>query len=158
MVEIVGSFVRLAALRLSVLVLAVAALSGCGHDERALNLPAVKDALHAAGLGRLHVLTQQDAKDELRSTGLFPEYASAPAPDGPDYLQGRARPALLLIRLGKVSDASRIVNKNGFERSGARSVQATRACNVVVFDYAPQPGLARSTAARVVAEIHKRCT
>ena len=55
--EIVGSFVRLAALRLSVLVLAVAALSGCGHDERALKLPAVKEALHSAGLGRLHVLT-----------------------------------------------------------------------------------------------------
>jgi hypothetical protein len=158
MVEIVGRLVRLRALRLSVLVLAVAALSGCGNHERALKLPAVKDSLHAAGLGRLHVLTQQDAKDELRRTGLFPEYASDPVPDGPDYLQGRARSALLVIRLGKVSDASRIVNKNRFERSGALSVQATRICNVVVLDYAPQRALARSTAARVVAELRMRCT
>jgi hypothetical protein len=157
-VEIVGSLVRRRALRLSVLVLAVAALSGCGSDERALKLPAVKEALHAAGLGRLHVLTQQRGYHELRSKGLFPEFTSGPAPDGPDYLQGRARPALLVIRLGKVSDASRVTKKSGFERSGALSVQATRICNVVVLDYAPQRELARSTAARVVAEVRIRCT
>ena len=149
---------RLRALRLSVLVLAVAALSGCGSDERALKLPAVKEALQAAGLGRLHVLTQQGGYDELRSKGLFPEFTSGPAPDGPDYLQGRARPALLVIRLGKVSDASRVAKRIGFERSGALSVQATVICNVVVLDYAPQRGLARSTAARVVAELRMRCT
>src|ERR1700675_898182 len=108
-VEIVGSVVSPLPVRVSVLVLVVAVLSGCGSDERALKLPAVKEALHAAGLGRLHVLTQQGGYDELRRKGLFPEFTSGPAPDGPDYLQGRARPELMIVRFGRISEATKAV-------------------------------------------------
>jgi hypothetical protein len=121
---------------LFVLVLAVAALSGCGSDERALKLPAVKQALHAAGLGKLHILTQQGGYDELRRKRLFPEFTSGAAPNGPDYLQDQVRPELIVVRFGKVSEAAKVVPKNRTEHSGSLSAEANRACNVVVLNQA----------------------
>jgi hypothetical protein len=155
-VRIVGRLVRVRLLRLPVLVLSVVALTGCGNDERALRLPAVKEALHEAGFGKLHVLTQQSGYEELRKKG-FPGYEGS-APNGPDYLQDRARPALLVVRFGTVSDASRVVSKTRLERSGAISVLGTRICNVVVLNYAPEVGPARSSAGRVADELRRRCT
>ena len=129
MVEIVGGLMRLAALRLTVLGLVVVALSGCGSDERALKLPVVKEALHAAGLGRVHVLTARSANDELRSKG-FTDFTSGPAPDGPDYLQGQARPELMIVRFGRVSEASKAVPRSRTERSEGLTIELSRACNV----------------------------
>jgi hypothetical protein len=157
-VEIVGSLVRLGALRLFVLVLTVGGLSGCGSDERALKLPAVKEALHAAGLGRLHVLTQQGGYDELRRKRLFPDFTSGPAPNGPDYLQDQARPKLIVVRFGNVSEAAKAVPKNRTERFGGLAAEASRACNVVVLNQAPQRAAQRSVAAEVLAQIRMRCT
>ena len=156
-VEIVGSLVRLAAGRVSVLVLVVAALSGCGSDERALKLPAVKEALHAAGLGSLHVLTQQGGYDELRSKG-FTEFTSGPVPDGPDYLQGRARPELMIVRFGRVSEAAKAVPRSRTERGEGLTIEVSRACNVAVMNSAPQRAAGRAVAAKVLEQLRKRCT
>jgi hypothetical protein len=156
-VEIVGSLVRLVAVRMSALVLVVAALSGCGSDERALKLPAVKEALHAAGLGSLHVLTQQGGYDELRSKG-FTEFTSGPVPDGPDYLQGRARPELMIVRFGRVSEAAKTVPRSRTEGSEGLTIEVSRACNVAVMNSAPQRAAGRAVAAQVLEQLRKRCT
>jgi hypothetical protein len=156
-VEIVRSLVRLAPLRMSVLVLMVAALSACGSDERALKLPAVREALHAAGLGSLHVLTQQGGYDELRSKG-FTEFTSGPAPDGPDYLQSRARPELMIVRFGRVSEAAKAVPRSRTERGDGLTIEVSRVCNVAVTNWAPQRAAGRAAAAKVLEQLCKRCT
>ncbi len=157
-VEIVGSLMRLVALRVSALVLVVAALSACGSDEQALKLPAVREALHGAGLGSLHVLTQQGGYDELRSKGLFTEFTSGPAPDGPDYLQGRASPELMIVRFGRVSEAAKAVPRSRTERSKGLTIEVSRVCNVAVMNSAPQRASGRAAAAKVLEQLRKRCT
>ena len=148
---------RLVAVRVSVLVLMVAALSGCGSEEQALKLPAVKEALHAADLGSLHVLTQQGGYDELRSKG-FTEFTSGPVPDGPDYLQDRARPELTIVRFGSVSEAAKAAPKSRTERSEGHTIEVSRACNVAVMNSAPQRAAGRALAAKVLEQLRKRCT
>ena len=99
-----GSLVRLGVLRLSVLVLAVAALSGCGSEERALKLSEVKDAVQAAGLkDDLRIVTQQGGWRDVRANDL--PIVGPTNPDGPDYVQSMVEPALLVVRFGRLAQA-----------------------------------------------------
>jgi hypothetical protein len=153
-VEIVGSLVRLGALRLSVL-LAVAALSGCGSDERALKLPAVKDAVQAAGLKDLRILTQEGGWRDVRAKHL--PIVGPPHSDGPDYIQSMVEPAFLVVRFGKLAQArhaARVYSTARFERPTGYA----RVCNVMVMNFAPASRAERSHAARIAQEIRKRCT
>jgi hypothetical protein len=151
-----GSLVRLGALRLSVLVLAVAALSGCRSEERALTLPAVRDAVQAAGLkDDLRILTQQGGWRDVRANDL--PIVGPTSPDGPDYVQSMVEPALVVVRFGRLAQARRAARVYSTARF-QRPLGYARVCNVVVMNYAPGSRPQRSYAARIAREIRKRCT
>ena len=105
----------------------------------------------------LHVLTQQGGYDDLRSKG-FTEFTSGPAPDGPDYLQSRARPELMIVRFGRVSEAAKAVPRSRTERGNGFTIEVSRACNVAVTNWAPQRAAGRAAAAKVLEQLRKRCT
>ncbi len=130
-------------------------LSGCGNGERALKLPEVETSLEAAGLRHLDVAATKNAFWKARKKGL--NVSSGPAPDGPDYLSDRGTPGLLIVRFGSVRRAAHAVPTVKVERSGAMSVRANRACNVVVLDYRPQQASLRAAAGQALAEIRRRC-
>src|SRR4051795_4576858 len=101
-------------------------LAGCGSSERTLKLRAVMASVQAAGLHDLRILTQEGARQEWRRIGT-PLHA-APTADGPDLLQSRREPALLVVRF------------------------------VVVINYTPGSAAERSRAVRIRHELRKRCS
>jgi hypothetical protein len=146
---------RTGRLRPGLILVAALALAGCGSSERTLKLPAVKEAVQAAGLQNLRILTQEGGWQEISKQGL-PLTSPTPA-DGPDYLQSLREPALLVIRFGKKANATRVVSRYKGERL-AQPVGFARTCNVVVLNYAPGSASERSRARRVGNELRKRCT
>lgn len=134
---------------------AVLAGAGCGTNEEALKLAAVKAGLHAGELGKLHVLTQQGGYNELRKNG-FPTDPHGPA-DGPDYLQDPVVPTLMVVRYGTVDGARRAVPKMRLERHGRFAVRVARVCNVVIANFTPTNAGAQSRADRVMKELRDRC-
>src|SRR3954447_16742620 len=130
-------------------------LAGCGSSERTLKLRAVKASVQAAGLHDLRILTQEGARQEWRRIGT-PLHA-APTADGPDLLQSRREPALLVVRFGKKAEAVHAVSRYEQERT-PRPVGFARTCNVVVINYTPGSAAERSRAVRIRHELRKRCS
>jgi hypothetical protein len=131
--------------------------TGCRTEERALKLVDVTASLRAVGLRHLEVLTSRKGYEEAKTRGLI--LSAGAAPDGPDYITIRGVRALIVVRFGKISAAAHAVPTariEGPNPDGLR-VRATRACNVVVLDYRPGDRRLRALAARVLAQIRRRC-
>jgi hypothetical protein len=134
----------------------VVAAAGCGSSEKALKLPAVRASLRAAGVGKLHVLTQHGAYVELRKNGFSTELRG-PA-DGPDYLQDPVAPALMVVRFGTVDAARHALLKTRLERRGRLAVREARICNVVIANFAPLNADTQSRSDQVMEELRNRCS
>jgi hypothetical protein len=119
----------------SLTALALVASTGCGSDERALTLPAVKDSLRSAGAGRVYVIPKGDL----------------------DYVQVAVDSELLLVRFKTLSAAEGIFSqaRSSYRRGTGRDI--VRACNVLIYNFDAERASARSRAARLAQSLRTRC-
>jgi hypothetical protein len=119
----------------SLTALALVASTGCGSDERALTLPAVKDSLRSAGAGRVYVIPKGDL----------------------DYVQVAVDSDLLLVRFKTLSAAEGVFSQARWSYRRAAGLGIVRACNVLIYNLAADRTSARTRAGRLAGSIKTRC-
>jgi hypothetical protein len=119
-------------------------VAGCGGGGGGtLTLRAVEAAVRSAGLSHTEVLGASVAIARLRAQGAD---VAGLREGTPDYVVSHDLPVVLIARYATVKIAR-----------GVLKPYATRVCNVVVLDTAPNLAAARHGATRVVGALRKRC-
>jgi hypothetical protein len=131
-------------MRLVLIVAVSALLAGCGSSSAVLTLRSTEAAVRSAGYARLTVIDPSAGIARLRSEGFDVTGLRAGTSD---YIVPRAVPIVSVLRFTTVDQAEHVRNKR----------YVARICNVVVYNPGQAIKIAREAAARIVAQLRKRC-
>jgi hypothetical protein len=135
--------------------LCLAVLTACGGSSsgRVITLRQAVSAVHSAGYAKVRVDDASRAVAKALAGGQIAQLkkigvdVAGLRQDTPDYIYPRRAPYLMVVRFPSARLAQRVL----------RAPQVTRVCNVVVFNWIPQLHVARDGAARISAELRRRC-